>query len=126
MSTVDVDGYGGPALGRRHHRPRIRPYPRGPPVQHQPAVVEDGDPAGPGQGEVLGDGEVREDPLPLGNQADTGPGHPVRGPAGQHRPGEPDAPTGHRYEPGDGVYQRGLSGAVRADDGRDAADRYVE
>src|SRR6185437_8354096 len=71
--------------------------------------------------EVLLDAHAREDLPPLRDLADAELADAVRREAGDVLPGEANPSARRPVHPGDGADERGLAGAVRADDGDDLA-----
>src|SRR5262249_7933596 len=85
-----------------------------------------------GEDQVLLDGHAAEDRAPLGHEREPGGDGPVRRQAGDVGAGEPDRARARPHQPGQRRQDRGLAGAVRAEEGhdlplvdaeRDAADR---
>ena len=74
-----------------------------------------------GDGDRLGDGERREEPGVLERATEAGDGPLVRLPVGDVEAAEADPAALDRQEPRDAVHQRGLAGAVVADEPDDLA-----
>jgi hypothetical protein len=93
---------------------------------HGTVLREPGAPDTSREGQVLGHGQPGEDPTTLRHQADAGPGHPVRGPACQIDPVDPDRAPIRPQQAGDRVHQGALSRAVAPDHRLHRAGRHLE